>query len=119
MKNECGEDVPVEYDDAPAVESAINKAIKMAQAYLPRGTVFEIRGKTRPDDPIHREQLQRKRRTREHLAKHWGVAWYWTSADPNGVFGGMRQEPLFRRSVEQAEEAPFGGYIVIARLRVQ
>ena len=119
MKNECGEDIPVDYDDGPAVERAIDEAIRMARDYLPSGTVYEIRGKTRPDDRIHREPLQRRRRSREDLAKNWGVAWYWTSADINGYYGGLKQEPLFRHALSSAEDAPFGGYIIIARLRVQ
>lgn len=119
MKNECGEDVPVHYDNQPAVERAIAKVISMAEAYLPQGTVYEVRGKVRPDDPINRDRCQRKHRTRAELAQDWGVAWYWTSADNNRYYGGLKQEPLFRRSIEQAEDAPFGGYIVIARLRVE
>jgi hypothetical protein len=119
MTNECGEEVPVHYDDELAVERAITKVIRMAAEHLPRGTVYEVRGKVRPDDPINRDRCQRKLRTRAQLARDWGVAWYWTSADNNRYYGGLKQEPLFRGSVEQAEEAPFGGYIVIARLRVE
>lgn len=119
LGNEQGEQIRVHYDNAEAIEAAINTCIANAQKALPPQTVYEIRGKIRPEDPINQERLQRKRRTREELAKNWGVAWYWTSPEPQdfGHYGGMKQEPLFRHPVWTAELAPYGGYIVIARLR--
>jgi hypothetical protein len=119
QENEKGEQTTVDYDDEAAVKTAIADCIAAAEKALPSQTVYEIRGKARPDDPINQERLQRKRRSREELAKNWGVAWYWTSAEPKdfGHYGGMKQEPLFRHPVWNAELAPFGGYIVIARLR--
>lgn len=115
-RNEAGEIVKVDYDDQPAVELAVNRAIKMAEAALPSGTVFEIRGKVRPDDPIFRIKYN-TRRTRDELAKAWSIAWYWTSTDARGCLDGLSQEPLFRHPVWAAEKGPFGGYILIARLR--
>ena len=116
---EMGEQIVVDYDDEAAVNAAIEKCIANAEKALPPQTVYEIRGKIRPEDPINQDRLQRKRRTRAELAKNWGVAWYWTSAEVKdfGHYGGMKQEPLFRHPVWNAKLAAFGGYIVIARLR--
>jgi hypothetical protein len=117
--HELGEQIRVDYDDEVAVNEAIVTCIVAAQKALPPHTVFEIRGKIRPEDPINQNRLQRQLRTRDDLAKNWGVAWYWTSPEPQdfGHYGGMKQEPLFRHPVWHAELAPYGGYIVIARLR--
>lgn len=109
-ETERGESIAVDYDDRPAVEKSIDSLIVKANAHLPSGTVYEIRGKVVPDDPIYREPLNRNKRTRRELAKEWGVAWYWT-------LGAMDQQPLFRTDVGHAQSAPLGGYIVIARIR--
>lgn len=118
-KGEDGEEIRVNYDNKRAIEHAIERVIDMAYRALPPNTVFEIRGKVRPDDPINRDRLQRSHRTRAELARNWGVAWYWTSPEPNSYFGGMAQEPLFRHDVEHAKDGPLGGYILIGRLRTQ
>lgn len=120
-QNECGEQVLVNYDDNEAVERAVNRVIELADSYLPEATVYEVRGKMRPDDVIDLQRNLRRRRSRTQLVENWGVAWYWTPEESRdfGHYGGMRQEPLFRKRVADAEDAPLGGYIVIARLRAQ
>lgn len=118
LMNEAGEELRVRYDDKPAIEQAIDQLIGMAKRALPSNTVFEVRGKTRPDDPIFLEPLNRKRRvSQEERVARWGVGWYWTSADRHGYYGGLLQAPLFRTDIDSAKDGPMGGYILIARLR--
>ncbi len=118
-KREDGDDIRVNYDNTRAVEQAIERVIELANRALPPNTVFEVRGKMRPDDPIQQDRVQRGHRTRAQLAANWGVAWYWTSPEPNDYVRGLAQEPLFRDDVETAKDGPMGGYIVIARLKTQ
>lgn len=108
-ETEMGEQTAVDYDDAAAVKAAIADCIAAAQRALPPQTVYEIRGKTRPDDPILQDRAQLKRRSRDELAKDWGVAWYWNISLP--------QEPLFHHPVWNASVTPLGGCVLIARLR--
>lgn len=122
LTNELGNEFPVRYD-APieTVEATINAAIADAEAMLPPGVVYEIRGKVKPNtnydnygrgDPGETNADRLARRTAD-----WGLAWYWTAAEPNRLYGGMLQDPLFRRPLVDAEEHEFGGFVVIARLR--
>lgn len=122
LTNELGNEFPVRYD-APIeqLEATINRAVADAEAMLPPGIVYEIRGKVVPNGGVGNYGRDLRGETdAQRLARRtadWGVAWYWTSAEPNRCYGGMRQAPLFRRPVADAEENELGGFLVIARLR--
>lgn len=123
LSNELGAEFPVRYD-APAadIEAAITAAIVDANEQLPVGTVYEIRAMNRPTGEVgdfgRRKRGESDADRLERRTANWGVAWYWTSADARGVYGGMTQEPLFRKPIADAEENKLGGYLIVARLKV-
>lgn len=124
LANELGEEFAIPWDVASdeQLEETVDAAIADAEERLPAGVVYEIRGKSVPTGALgdygrvlngESDADRLRRRT-----ANWGVAWYWTSAEPRRRFyGGLPQTPLFRKPVRHAEENLLGGYLVIARLR--
>ena len=100
------------------LETVVNIAVADAKRDLPKGTVFEIRARPRPDKDI-RHDYGRIAPSLDEQAAKWGVAWYWRPAPktlPQGFESrGLVQEPLFRMPVVKAEYV--FGYLLIARIK--
>jgi len=122
---EKGVAFPVNYDDGhDERQKTMSLAIFDAKKNLPEGSVFEIRAKSMPKAINFPDDYGRLDRTKDEMAKNWGIAWYHVPKveQPEGFesIADLSTEigPLFESDVDKGKEYKLGGYILLARIKV-
>jgi len=112
---EYGEAIDCHHDNTHVVHCAIQAVKSAAEQRLPKGTVFEIRGKDKPK--AGRYDFGRSFRTRAEAAERWGVAWYVNNREDEAEQ--FQQRPLLELNMDyrMASENIRDGYKLIGRFR--
>jgi hypothetical protein len=125
VAEEMGVAISVNHNDGHKERQKImNLAIFDATKTLPKGTVFEVRAKVLPEACLQGVDFCRVTRTKDEMAKDWGIAWYYVPKviQPAGFESlpdlSTKTEPLFENDVDDGELIDVGEYLLLARIKV-